>query len=358
MKGLQERGLEVRLMAVENADPSGPQADYPLKHFVIPIFEPLIRANGFSFARTDRALIREAVRWADVIHLEEAFPLQVAVYKAARAEGKPCVSTFHVFPHNILANLGFGKRSLLAPLLIGCANKFVYNRCTDIQCPSLAVRDYLLASGTRARLHVFSNGIEIPAEPQPVKAVNPGDVIDILCVGRLSREKSPETLLNAMRFSKYAGRIRLHFAGKGPKEKKYRKMADRLMKAGVLKQAPVFGFYSSDELATLAAHAYLYIHCAWVEVEGLSCLEAMREGLVPVIGEGPLIATSAFALCPESRYPERDSRALAQRIDWWIEHPERRNEASREYAAAARRYNLEDSIGQLVQIYQRALDHQ
>ena len=263
MKGLQERGLEVRLMAVENADPSGPQADYPLKHFVIPIFEPLIRANSFSFARTDRALIREAVRWADVIHLEEAFPLQVAVYKAARAEGKPCVSTFHVFPHNILANLGFGKRSLLAPLLIGCANKFVYNRCTDIQCPSLAVRDYLLASGTRARLHVISNGIEIPAEPQPVKAVNPGDVIDILCVGRLSREKSPETLLNAMRFSKYAGRIRLYFAGKGPKEKKYRKMADRLMKAGVLKQAPLFGFYSSDELATLAAHAYLYIHCAW-----------------------------------------------------------------------------------------------
>ena len=355
MRGLRERGHDVRLMAATEKNQDGLQPEFPLEHFVFPLFEPIVRKNGFAYAKIDRRKIREAVRWADVIHLEEALFLEYAVVKIARQEGKPCVSTFHLYPHNILANLGFGKKCFFAPLIMRLWNRLVYDRCTDVQCPTEVVRDYLRDSGTRARLHVVNNGINIPAKPPVGTEVVPGDVIDILMIGRLSNEKSPETLLDAMRFCNNAGRIRMRFAGKGPKEAQYRRMAEKLVRDGVLRHEPVFGFYSHDELADIERTSYLYVHCAWVEVDGLACLEATREGLVPVIGEGALIGTSRYALCPESLYPERDARELARRIDWWIAHPEARNRMSVEYAAAARKYALAYSLEGLEKMYSAAL---
>ena len=135
------------------------------------------------------------------------------------------------------------------------------------------------------------------AEPVKVNPVLPEGTIDLLCIGRLAKEKSQNTLLQAMRYSRYADRIRLNFAGNGPKAKYYKKMAEDLYKEGVLKIPASFGFYTHDELREMARKSYLYIHCAWVEVEGLSCLEAIQQGVVPVIAQGELIGTPVFALC-------------------------------------------------------------
>lgn len=356
MRQLREKGVDARLMAIANPDPEGPQPDFPLKHFKFPIFEPIIRANGFSYAKIDRKIIRKAVEWADVVHFEEALFLENVVRKIALRQRKTCTATFHLYPHNITANLGLPKRNLVNPLLIWDWKHIIYNHCTDIQCPSEEVRRYLERNGVTARLNVISNGIRLEKELVPQIPVEPGPVVEILCTGRLAREKSQTTLLEAMRFSRYADRIRLHFAGDGPKAGKYRRMAARLCRDGVLKHEPVFGFYTTEELNALARRCYLYVHCAYVEVEGLSCLEAAREGLVPVIGEGPLIGTSAFALCPESLYPVLDSRALAARIDWWIEHPEERNRMSQRHAEAARDYSIDKSIDQLIVMYRHALE--
>ena len=352
---LRLRGVDARLMAIKNPDPSGPQPDFPLEHFKFPIFEPVIRANGFAYAKIDRKVIEQAVDWADVVHLEEAMPLESVVRKIAVKKGKACTATFHLYPHNITANLGMGKRSFVNDLIMRWSKSIVYNHCSDIQCPTEEVARYLRENDVRARLHVISNGLHIPEEPIQTQALKPGNPIDILCIGRLSNEKSQGTLLEAMRYCQNAYRIRLHFAGNGPKAKKYQKMAKRLVDEGVLVYEPVFGFYSADQLSALARQCYLYIHCAWVEVEGLSCLEMTREGLVPVIGEGKLIGTSGFALCPESLYPVGDSQALASRIDWWIAHQYERNRMSQKYADAARNYNIDKSIEALKAMFEQSM---
>ena len=342
-------------MAVKNPDPTGPQPDFPLKHFKFPIFEPIIRANGFCYAKIDREVITRAVEWADVVHFEEALFLENEVRKIAIAKGKACTATFHLYPHNIVANLGLCKQSLVNNLIMRWWKKFVYHYCSDIQCPTAEVARYLREKDVKARLHVISNGLHLPPIPLCPQAVMPEAPIDILCIGRLAREKSQETLLEAMRYSQNASRIRLHFAGKGPLGKKYQKMGRRLVKEGVLRYEPILGFYSAEELRSLAQQCYLYVHCAWVEVEGLSCLEMTREGLVPVIGEGRLIGTSDFALCPESLYPVGDSKALATRIDWWIAHPDVRNRMSQEYADAAHRYDINHSIEALTAMFEEAM---
>ena len=355
LRKLREHGVDARLMAVHNRDEKGPQPEFPLGHFKFPIFEPIIYSSGFAYAKIERDKISEALEWADIVHVQEGLFLQGAVLNEARRVGKTLTATYHVFAQNFNANLGFSKNSPINWPMMYLWRRFVFDPCTDIQCPTPAVRDQLAKEGYKSRLHVISNGIAIPAEPVKATPVSADGTIDLLCVGRLSKEKSQDTLLNAMRYSRYADRIHLIFAGRGTKEKKYRKMADRLLQEGILKTPPTFGFYTHDQLNELAHTSYLYIHCAWVEVEGLSCLEAVREGAVPVIAQGDMIGTSVFALCPESLYPVYDSKALAERIDWWIEHPEKRNEMAQRYADSARNYDINKSAEALVAMFEHAL---
>ena len=356
IRKLREHGVDARLMAVRNPDPDGEQPDFPLGHFKFPVFEPIIYANGFAYAQIDRKRIREALEWADIVHIQEAMPLENVVVRMARKMGKPLTGTFHLYPQNVLANLGFPKKNFVNPFLLDNWRGLVFNHCSDIQCPTAVVRDYLEKHRFKARLHVISNGIEVPAEPVKAAPVEPSPLVDILCVGRMASEKSQKTLLQAMRYSRYADRIHLIFAGRGPKARSYEKMAARLLKEGVLKVPATFGFYTHEELGAMARKSYLYVHCAWVEVEGMSCLEATREGLVPVIAEGDMIGTSAFAICPESLYPVYDSRALAERIDWWIGHPQERNQMAQAYADAAREYEIDRSIEALIAMFRGALE--
>lgn len=356
IKALREHGVDARLMAIANSDPNGPQPDFPLEHWKYPIFEPLLYNNGCAFAKIDRKVIRKAVEWADIVHIQEGMPLEGPVLSMARKMNKAITSTFHIFAQNFTASLGCPKKSIWNPPLTFLWRRFVYDYTSDVQCPTPVVRDVLQKEGFKSRLHVISNGIDIPAEPIQANPVSPDGTIDLLCVGRLAKEKSQDTLLQAMRYSRYADRIRLVFAGNGPKAKYYKKMAEDLYKEGVLKIPASFGFYTHDELHELARKSYLYIHCAWVEVEGLSCLEAVQQGAVPVIAQGELIGTPVFALCPESLYPVYDSKALAERIDWWIEHPEKRNEMAQQYADSAKKYDINKSAEALIAMFNQALE--
>lgn len=111
MRRLREHGVDARLMAIGNPDPDGPQPEFPLEHWRFPIFEPIIYANGFAYAKIDRKIITEALEWADVVHIQEAMPLENVVVKMASKMGKTLTATFHLYPHNVSANPGLPKHS-------------------------------------------------------------------------------------------------------------------------------------------------------------------------------------------------------------------------------------------------------
>lgn len=355
---LKSEGLDVRLLATENEDADGPQPDYPLKHFRFPVFEHLIESNGFRFAAIDTGVLDKAVAWADIIHVQEAFPLESKIIGIAQKQGKPCVATYHLFAQNVVANAIHGESdNPVNHVLDWWWKEYVFNRCSYIHCPTETVRKHLEGQGYEAGMEVFSNGISIGERNCPTDnphALGSGPV-PLLCIGRLAYEKSQSTLLEAMRYSKYADRIQLHFAGKGPMEEDYRRYAGRLMEDGVLKYAPSFGFYDKASLTDLIRRSYLYVHCAWAEVEGLSCLEAIREGLVPLIAEGPLTATSQFALDCRSLFPIHDAKTLAWKIDWWIEHPAEHAVMSRAYAQSVEKYDIRKSVEAMIGMYRKAL---
>lgn len=350
---LTEEGVEVRLLTCENPDKEGQQPDYPLKHFVIPIFEPIIRANGFMFSRIDPEMIRKAVEWADVVHLMEGFPLEAATATIAAELGKPCVGTYHTFTENITANIGLGYDTIINKLINRLWSSQVYNKCVSVQCPTQTVKEHLEENGYTSALIVISNGMQhsdLKESPD-----NYGSPYKVLCTGRLSNEKSQQTLLVAMRHSRHAGEIELHFAGNGPNASKIKKAAHQLVEEHVLTYEPVFGFYTSDELKSLAASSYLYIHCAIVEVEGLSCMEAIEQGAVPVIAKSKLSSTSQFALDERSLFTVRDSKELAEKIDWWIEHQDERKRMGKEYRESIKRYDAGSSTARIISMYEDAI---
>ena len=105
-----------------------------------------------------------------------------------------------------------------------------------------------------------------------------------------------------------------------------------------------FGFYKQEELRNLLWQADLYVHAADVEIEAIACLEAMACGKVPVISDSKKSATRQFALDERSLFRHGSSRDLAQKIEYWIEHPEERRAMEERYYQRSRIFRLEYSV--------------
>ena len=80
-------------------------------------------------------------------------------------------------------------------------------------------------------------------------------------------------------------------------------------------------------------------------------MEAVQTGLVPIIAEGKMTATSQFALSKESIFHEQNAKELAERIDYWLSDNDRRKREAECYAGMGAKYDIRKSIEQLQQMY-------
>ena len=131
--------------------------------------------------------------------------------------------------------------------------------------------------------------------------------------------------------------------------------AETQKRAEKLPVPAIFGFYSREDLLAILGCADLYVHAAEIEIEAIACVEALACGLVPVIADSPRSATRAFALDERSLFKNLDVDDLAARIDYWIEHPAERAEASRRYADYAA--NAFEQSGCMDRTYQMIADN-
>lgn len=376
---LRERGHDVRVLSSGSAEQAqacnftAPEFALPARRF--PLADAIISAQGYAFAKPKRKVIKQAVAWADVVHLEEPFGLQARTAHVAKRAGKPVLATYHIHPENITATIHLDGLWPLNALLLASWRRRIYALAQVVQCPSDSVRQRLQRWGLGDKLVTISNGVGLaPSKPaagtkteycapggrQVETKQTPGEaqpegeqVYRLLVVGRFSREKDQATILKAMRHSRYASQIQLVFAGRGPTEKSLRRAASHLVRDGVLKHAPSFNFFDAAGLDTQAEQADLYIHAAFIEVEGLSCLEVLRHGVVPVIAHSPLTATSQFALDAHSRFKARDPKALARVIDYWLSDNDRRQTEAQKYLNIGAHYDITDCVSRLELVYRK-----
>ena len=360
VRKLKEAGIDVKVLSVRNSDPNGPQPDFVLNDFHIPLFDTLVKKQGYEFSKTDKSVIREAISWADVVHLEEPFFLQYEACKIAKELNKPLTGTYHLHPENLFASVGLDRVHFFNKRTMIIWRDYVFNNCKILQCPTENVKGRLLRYRFKPELRVISNGLVmedlLTKTDEDIKDTNINDAkYRIITIGRFSAEKDLTTLLKAMKYCRHSQDIRLIFAGRGPKKNKLERMANRLVKRGILKYPPIFGFYTLKELQKLSCSVDLYIHCAYIEVEGLSCMEAIQVGIVPIIAKGRYTATSQFALTDMSTYLSKDPKDLADKIDYWLDHDELRKEEAKKYIGLGNKYNIDYSIQQTIKMFEDAL---
>ena len=156
--------------------------------------------------------------------------------------------------------------------------------------------------------------------------------------------------MNAMQYSKYGDKIQLIFAGRGPKDKQYYRLGQKL------KNPPIFTYLSKEELKDLLGQCDLYVHASDMESEAISCIEAFATGLVPIISDSELSATKQFALDERSLFRAGDPKDLARAIDFWLDNPEEKARMEKIYAESAKKYNIEHSITLFEEMLNEAIE--
>ena len=169
-------------------------------------------------------------------------------------------------------------------------------------------------------------------------------------IGRLSNEKRQDVLIDAVKKSRHADRIRLVLAGQGPNRKKYETLAADLA------HPIVIDFFKKPRLLELLGQCDLYVHAADAEIEAISCIEAFRSGLVPIIANSPKSATPQFALDERSLFQAGNSADLAAKIDYWIENESQRRMMEIRYAEHGRRYGIDACVRQIEEMFRTAIE--
>lgn len=359
---LQETGCDVRVVCKSDAAPgpdgvawAKPQpgfkiAVYPQQELRYPLVQGLIDEQGMAFARPNDDALREALKWCDVVHLVMASDLSYHTARLAREMGVPATAAFHVQPQNLSSSIRMGRVAPLNNLIFQLDRTYLYRYVDHVQCPSLMMARQLVAHGYTNALHVISNGIDPSFTYR--RLPKDGDLVGrlvVTMVGRYSHEKRQDIVLRAVARSHHRDQIVLVLAGQGPTERGLRRLARRL---GVDAR---FGFLDPPRLRDVLAQTDVYVHASDMESEAMSCMEAIATGLVPVVSDSPLSATSQFALDDRSVFKAGDAADLARKLDWWLEHPDELERMGHAYAREAERYRLRDCVARFRHMLEEAV---
>ncbi len=341
VKELRERGHKVRIISALHEDPSDPDF-FKIRGFVMPGAEESQKNMEFLMGRNDYKVFEKAMEDADVVLVQFPFPMARGVIKTANRLEKPVIGSLHMQPQNMMAAIG--KSGKLIEKFIWFAFKFfLFNRVKVVHCPSFFAAELLSAQGVNAHLRPISNGI--PAEYVPGEYERPqwfGDKMVLLNIGRHADEKRQSLLIDAVKRSKYKENIQLMLAGKG-------EMTEELKTKGEeLPVEPFIEYISFEDKLKYLNTADLYVHSSIVDLESLSCLEAIGCGLPCLITDSKYSAASQFALDDRFIFKADDAENLALKIDYWYENREELKSAAmkEKVLEEAEAYRLEKAVSE------------
>lgn len=348
VENLRKRGNEVRVISTGKEEKEKYRVD---KIHLMPVVNKIVTSQGMEFAKADENKLTEAINWAEVVHFYMPFLLSIKGMKIAQKLNKPMTAAFHVQPENITYSIGLGKKEAVNDKIYTLFRDTFFNKFNHIHCPSEFIVNELKKHGYTAKLHVISNGIEPDWKYNKIdKPEELNDKIVITMVGRLSGEKRQDVLIEALKQTKYADKIQLIFAGKGPKENYYKKLGEQLT------NKPIFEFCEKEKLQNILAYTNLYIHTSDAEIEAISCIEAIATGLVPIIAKSDKSATSQFALDERSMFEAGNSKELAKKIEYWLDNEEERKRMEKEYAKNAEKYRIEKSMEKIEEMFREEIN--
>lgn len=351
---LKKHGHTVRVVAAAPKDQKIDDPNfYGVESYHIPVFNDFIASQGMVFAKPDDLVLREAIKGADVVHLLLPFPIQRHARLVAKDMGVAVTGAFHMQPENITYSIYLGKSKIANNALYSFFKNSFYKYINHVHCPSEMVKHDLIKHGYKNQIHAISNGVS-PRFVHLDNVEKPAELKDkfvVLMIGRLSREKRQDLIIKAIGESKYNDKIQLVLCGKGPWKAHLESLSKKYLKNPV-----IFSFLPQDELLKVINYSDLYVHASDAESEAISCMEAFTCGLVPVISNSKQTATKQFAQDPHCLFERGDPHSLCERIEYFYEHQDIKNELSKKYIEYAKKYALEYCVTQLEKVFEKAIE--
>ena len=345
INSMRARGHRVKVVCPD-ADKSGREDYFITPRYNFGVFNKYVAKNGVSLGKADEDILRAAMADAEVVHILLPFSLGMSAGKLAIEKGLPITASFHCQAENITSHIHLkdSKQANLMTYKI-LRHKF-FDKCDCIHYPSKFICDTFESCTGPTNHYIISNGVSGDFRPIPVdKPEELKNKFVILFSGRYSREKRHDILTDAIALSKHRDIIVPIYAGCGPLEKEIREHA--LRKLGC---TPVMRFFNRGEIVKVINYSDLYVHPAEIEIEAISCLEAISCGRIPVINNSPRSATRYFALTEDNLFRCNDPRDLACKIDHWIENPEDRKKCEERYLGYAAQFSFESCMDKMEQM--------
>jgi len=280
----------------------------------------------------------------DLIHVH-LFPAQLWVALAARMGGvrTPLVTTEHST---------FNSRRNKP--IFRVMDRWMYRQYRRLVCVSEAAAQAMhsWAPGTRARLRVIPNGVDLArfrqGEAADKRAVVGDEVPVVASVGRFERAKNHACLLHAMTAVADA---HLVLIGDGPLRPEAEQLAGTL---GLTGRVHFLG--RRTDVPQLLRMSDVYVQPSRYEAFGLAALEAMAAG-VPVIAS-TVPGLAAVVAGAGVLFPAGDSKRLAAEMDSLLRSPERRAQLADAGARRAESYSIERTAEEYVSLYREVLDNE
>lgn len=334
---LKSQGHEVCVICPDQSKTGDP--DY----FVVPsrnLGAPLnnyVQKVGVTISKCSRQLMEKALDGVDYIHCITPFRLAIYAADIARERHIPISAGFHIMAENITAYLHLDKLRGLNTYIYRHMYKTLYKKVDGIHYPTKFIKyrfEYKICKPTPA--YVISNGANRAFQKMVVPRPSEfeGKYV-ITSTGRYSREKTQQTLIKAVRLSRHESEIQLVLAGHGARDKYFKRISKKLT------HPPIFKVFSREDMVKLLNVSDLYVHPAYIELEGIACLEAMKCAVPTIVSDSPLSATYDFAVDDDCIFEDGNIQMLADKIDALLDDPSKRARISQKTLNADIKYSDE-----------------
>lgn len=349
IENMKKRGHQVKVVSPLTSTEAG---YYPLKKRNFFIFNKYFQKNGVALAAPDKKLLYDVIADSDIVHILLPFKTGIAAIKIANKLNKPTTTAFHAQAENVTSHFGLKNFKFANDLIYKrFYNKF-YKYAKYVHCPSKFIANEIKERGFDMDLRIISNGVTpLYCKMDVKKPENLKDKYIILFIGRLSKEKRHDLLVDAVAKSKYANKIQIVFAGGGPLKEKIIHWGKKLP------NPPIINFLPKEELVKVINYSDFYVHPSDIEIEAIACLEAITCGKVPIISDSKRSATNAFALSENNLFKVGDAQSLADKIDYYIENPAQVAKMAKEYENYAEQFKIENCMDKMEQMFIDAINN-
>lgn len=349
--GLCARGHATAVCAPEDAHPvedsTLPQAvaTYLIKSTRVPGLgsQPIVLPHVAG--RQMRRLIGE---WTPtVVHVVTPFGLGLSALRAATDRTISTVLSVHLVPENTASRSPTaGRIPVLPGLTLSMCYRRAARRATVVSAPTQPAAEIARRLVARRSCAVISNGIPPFALPGHQRRTTPA-IPQLLYVGRLSREKRIDVLLEAFATIVERRRASLVIVGDGPERTRLSILARSMCGDAVR----FTGEVADRDLVSYYHQAAVFCMPSTSELECIAALEAIGHGLPVVAARVPaFVDLASWSHACVLFQPDCPS-SLADAVGSLLADEQRRTMLSENAIAAARQRALPRVIEQWERLY-------